>query len=86
MKEVTTMTTSTFGTTSNTTTIHGNGMHGNRTVARRPAIDVAVERLARSLLAWSARRAKKNELTGERMALIIANERSAPHGGSQIGR
>jgi hypothetical protein len=81
MKEVSTMSTSTFGTTSNNHT-----MYDNSTAARRPAVDVAVERLAKSLLAWSARRAKKNELTHERMMLIIANERTAPHGGSQIGR
>ncbi len=69
------MTASTFGTTSNTTAI-----------ARRPAIDVAVERLAKSLLAWSDRRAQKNQVSHERMALILENQRSAGHGGSPLGR
>jgi hypothetical protein len=81
MKEVSTMTASTFGTTSNTNT-----MYDNSTVARRPAVDVAVERLAKSLLAWSDRRAKKNQLSHERMALILENQRSAHHGGSPLGR
>jgi hypothetical protein len=75
MKEVSTMTASTFGTTSNTTAI-----------ARRPAVDVAVERIARSLLAWSDRRAKKHQLSHERMALMLENQRSAHRGGSSLGR
>jgi hypothetical protein len=75
MKEVSTMTASTFGTTSNTTT-----------VPRRPAVDIAVERLAKSLLAWSDRRAQKHQLSHERMALILENQRSAHHGGSSLGR
>jgi hypothetical protein len=75
MKEVSTMTASSFGTTSNTTAI-----------AHRPAVDAAVERIARSLLAWSDRRAQKNQLTNERMALILENQRSAYRGGSSLNR
>jgi hypothetical protein len=75
MKEVSTMTASAFSTTSNTSTI-----------ARRPTFDLLVERLAKNLLAWSDRRAKKNQLTHERMALILENQRGAHRGGSGLGR
>jgi hypothetical protein len=75
MKEVSTMTASTFGTTSNTASI-----------ARRPIVDVTVERIARGLLAWSDRRAQNNRILHERMALLLENQRSTERGGSQLGR
>jgi hypothetical protein len=75
MKEVSTMTVSTFGTTSNTTAI-----------ARRPAVDAAALRLARGLVAWSERRASKSQLSHERVVLMLENQRSAHHGGSPLNR
>ena len=75
MKEVSTMTASTFGTTSNTTAI-----------ARRPVVDAAALRIAGGLLAWSDRRAQKNQLSHERVALMLENQRSAYHGGSGLCR
>jgi hypothetical protein len=74
MKEVSTMTASAFSHQSNTTTAH------------RPVSDVLVEKVALRLLAWSDRRAAKNQLTHERMALILDNQRNATRGGSSLGR
>lgn len=53
---------------------------------RRPALDVLVERVARSLLAWSDRRVVRRQVSHERMALLRANERAASRGGSTFGR
>ncbi|MCW2749942.1 MAG: hypothetical protein JWR83_1052 [Aeromicrobium sp.] len=58
----------------------------NTTIARRPASDVLVEKVALRLLAWSDRRAVKNQLSHERMALILENQRSSSRGGSPLGR
>ena len=69
------MTASAFATQSNTTT-----------GARRPAVDVAVQALAKSLLAWSDRRAARNQFTTDRMALVLKNQRTANRGGSPLGR
>jgi hypothetical protein len=74
MKEVSTMTAGAFSHQSNTT------------IARRPASDVLVEKVALRLLAWSDRRAVKNQLSHERMALLIENQRSSSRGGSSLGR
>ena len=73
MKEVSTMTAQAFSHQSNTT------------IARRPASDVLVEKVALRLLAWSDRRAVKNQLTHERMALLLENQHSATRGGSSVG-
>ncbi len=56
------------------------------TIARRPAIDIVIERVARGLLAWSDRRAQKSLFSHARMELLRANESGAPHGGSSIAR
>jgi hypothetical protein len=78
MKEVSTMTAGAFSHQSITTIVH------------RPTSDVLVEKLALRLLAWSDRRAVKraarNVLTHERMALLLENQRSAHLGGSSLGR
>jgi hypothetical protein len=68
--------------TMSTTTI---SQHSCTTVARRPAVDVLAQKLARRLLAWSDRRQemRSEEVRGqqsaqpshERMALIRENER-----------
>ena len=74
------MTTSTI----NTLTNHSAVTH--RTSARRPAVDILVERAARRMLAWSDRRASKNQLSHERMDLMRANECLAAQGGSSVAR
>jgi hypothetical protein len=79
MKEVSTMTAQALSNSSGTTG------SGNFTAAR-PAVDILIEKLALSLLAWSERRAKKNQLTHERIALILENQRNASRGGSPLGR
>lgn len=56
------------------------------TIAHRPVIDILIERLTKKLIAWSERRAKKNQLTHHRMALIHENEPNATRGGSPIAR
>jgi hypothetical protein len=56
------------------------------TIARRPAVDVLVERLARSLLAWSDRRANANQLSNERVTLLRENQRNSACGGSALGK
>ena len=58
----------------------------NTTIAHRPVGDVLVEKIALRLLAWSERRVQKNQLTHERMALILDNQRAAHHGGSSLVR
>ncbi len=62
----------------------------NSTIAHRPTSDVLVEKVALRLLAWSdrraAKRAERNVLTHERMALLLENQRSATRGGSSLGR
>jgi hypothetical protein len=77
MKEVSTMTVHAFSNQSHTTTAH------------RPVSDVLVEKVALRMLAWSDRRATKravkNPLTHERMALILENERNTHHDGSSLG-
>ena len=55
-------------------------------IARRPAIDVLVEKLARRLLRWSDARAAKLHPSAERLALIRENERVRFVGGSSLGR
>lgn len=52
--------------------------------AHRPAVDLLVERAAKSMLAWSDRRAEKNLVSHERMALLRAN--AAEIGGSSVAR
>ena len=74
MKEVSTMTAQAFSHQSSST------------IAHRPTSDVLVEKVALRLLAWSERRATKNQLTHERMARLIEIERSAHLGGSSLGR
>ena len=60
------------------------------TPLQRPLIDVMAERVARALLAWSDRRTElrvaRQDFSHERMALILANEHSAPRGGSALAR
>jgi hypothetical protein len=58
----------------------------NPSGVRRPAFDVLVERVARSLLAWSTRRSANRMLSHERMALLLSNDRTAPRGGSTFAR
>ncbi len=53
--------------------------------AHRPALDLAVERVALGLLRWSQRRAVNVQPTHERMALLIENQR-AHRAGSSLGR
>ena len=60
--------------------------HSGTTVAARPAADILIEKIALKLLAWSESRAKKNQLTHERMALMLENQRAANRGGSSLGR
>jgi hypothetical protein len=60
--------------------------HSGTTVAARPAADILIEKVALRLLAWSEGRAKKNQLTHERMALMLENQRAANRGGSSLGR
>jgi hypothetical protein len=79
MKEVSTMTASAMNTSSMTTS-------GTTRTAHRPAADALVEKVALRLLAWSDRRAKKNQLTHERMALLLENQRASTRGGSSLGR
>jgi len=55
-------------------------------MARRPASDLLVEKVALGLLAWSDRRLQKNRITHERMALLLENERAASRSGSPLGR
>ena len=73
------MTTSTMNTLSNHSSMSSHSAH-------RPAIDILVERAARSMLAWSDRRAGKNQVSHERMELLRANECAAAHGGSDVAR
>ena len=66
------------------------------TLTRRPAIDLMVEKLAQTLLAWTARRqsnrrsiaagSKAAQPTHERMALIRENEQLRAWAGSPFGR
>jgi hypothetical protein len=70
------MSASVFNAQSDTTAAH----------ARRSGVDVLIERAARSLLAWSDRRAAKNRISHERMALILENQRNSTRGGSSGGR
>jgi hypothetical protein len=58
----------------------------SNTIAHRPAADILIEKVALRLLAWSESRAKKNQLTHERMALMLENQRAANRGGSSLGR
>ena len=74
MKEVSTMTAQAYS------------RHPGTTVAARPAADILIEKVALKLLAWSDSRAKKSQLTHERMALILENQRAANRGGSSLGR
>jgi hypothetical protein len=87
MKEVSTMTAQAFSHPSNTTIVR-NGVATNAIGVR--ASDVLIQAVALRLLAWSerraAKRAVKNQLTHERMALILENQRSATRGGSSLGR
>ena len=69
------MTASAFATSSHTTTS-----------AHRPGFDLLVERVAKSLLAWSDRRATRHELTHERMALILENQRATNRERSSLRR
>jgi hypothetical protein len=55
-------------------------------IAHRPAVDILVERAARSMLAWSDRRANQNQISHERMDLLRANECLAARGGSDVAR
>jgi hypothetical protein len=55
-------------------------------IDRRPAVDVAIEKLARHLLRWSDARAVKQHPSRERRELIRENERVRFAGGSPIGR
>ena len=73
MKEVSTMTVQAFSHQSRTT------------IAHRPTSDVLVEKIALRMLAWSDRRAAGNQLTHERMALILENEHTTHHHGSSLG-
>jgi hypothetical protein len=54
----------------------------------RPAIDVVAERMAKSLLNWTNRRAERTTPSSERMALLIDNEKHAVNRaiGSPVGR
>jgi hypothetical protein len=56
------------------------------TIARRPRVDVMVERLARRLLRWSEARSDKLQLSHARVALLRENERTRFVGGSSLGR
>jgi hypothetical protein len=58
----------------------------HHSIAHRPAVDILVERAARGMLAWSERRANKNQVSHERMDLLRANECIAAHGGSDVAR
>jgi hypothetical protein len=74
--------------TMSTTTISQQSCHA---VARRPAVDIVAEKLARRLLAWTTRRQQNAQPTHERMALIRENERLrngalATSAGSPVGR
>ena len=60
--------------------------HPGTTVAARPAADILIEKVALKLLAWSESRVKKNQLTHERMSLMLENQRAANRGGSPLGR
>ena len=60
--------------------------HSNSTIAHRSVVDILVERAARSMLAWSDRRAKKNQLGAERVSLLLDNQRQTTRGGSSLGR
>jgi len=70
--------------TINTATNHAVMSH--HTSTHRPAVDILVERAARSMLAWSDRRAGKNQVSHERMELLRANECAAVRGGSDVAR
>ena len=52
---------------------------------RRPALDVAVERVALGLLRWSSRRTELTKPSHERVALLLENERACK-AGSPIAR
>jgi endonuclease III len=73
-------------TMSTINTVTNHSVMSHHTSAHRPAVDVLVERAARSMLAWSDRRANKNQISHERMDLIRANECVAVHGGSSVAR
>jgi hypothetical protein len=60
--------------------------HSRSASAHRPAVDLLVERAAKSMLAWSDRRAAKNQLGTDRVALLLENQREATRGGSSLGR
>jgi hypothetical protein len=55
-------------------------------IARRPVVDVMVEKLARRLLRWSDARVAQQVPSRERLALIRENERVRFVGGSSLGR
>jgi hypothetical protein len=73
-------------TTSTLTTLTNHSAMSSHTIAHRPAVDILVERAARGMLAWSDRRANKNQLSHERMHLLRANLCAATHGGSDVAR
>ena len=73
------MTTSTINTVANHPSMSSHSAH-------RPAVDILVERAARSMLAWSDRRANKNQFSHERMHLLRANVCAAARGGSDVAR
>jgi hypothetical protein len=79
MKEVSTMTAQALSHSSGTTGL-------GTTIGARPASDILIERVALSMLAWSDRRAKKNQFTSDRVARLREVERSAHLGGSPLGR
>jgi hypothetical protein len=58
----------------------------SRVATHRPAVDILVERAARSMLAWSERRARTSMVGADRIALLVENQRAAERGGSAIGR
>ncbi len=79
MKGVSAMTASAMNTSALTKS-------GTTSTAHRPAADALVEKVALRLLAWSERRATKNQLMHERMALLLENQRNSTRGGSSLGR
>jgi acyl-CoA reductase-like NAD-dependent aldehyde dehydrogenase len=55
--------------------VHCTSVHG-KSAARRPLIDVLVERLARRLLSWSERPVRERREYDARWLDSLANERS----------
>jgi hypothetical protein len=60
--------------------------HAHSGAAHRPTFDILVERVARSMLAWSNRRATQNQVGADRVALLLENQRESTRGGSSLGR